>query len=73
MRKKLLFFFISLYAFSIHAQQLYFPDAEWQIKKPEDRLCEVSGLRRFKQTVSKLFHYLYCQRQDAYNFKVWRL
>jgi CubicO group peptidase (beta-lactamase class C family) len=36
MKRKLLFLFISLYAITVAAQQTYFPDADWQIKKPEE-------------------------------------
>ncbi|NCU04848.1 MAG: serine hydrolase [Chitinophagaceae bacterium] len=36
MIKKLLLFVLSVYAFTLHAQQNYFPDADWQIKKPEE-------------------------------------
>jgi CubicO group peptidase (beta-lactamase class C family) len=35
-KRKLLLLFISLYAITVAAQQTYFPDAEWQIKKPEE-------------------------------------
>jgi CubicO group peptidase (beta-lactamase class C family) len=36
MKRKIFLFFISLYAITANAQQLYFPDADWQIKKPEE-------------------------------------
>ena len=36
MFKKLIFLFISLYAITVQAQQPYFPDADWQLKKPEE-------------------------------------
>jgi CubicO group peptidase (beta-lactamase class C family) len=36
MRKKIVLVFISLYAFTIQSQQVYFPDADWQTKKPEE-------------------------------------
>ena len=36
MRKKIFLLFVSLYAITVHAQQLYFPDADWQVKKPEE-------------------------------------
>ena len=36
MKRKLFLFFISLYALTANAQQPYFPDADWQIKKPEE-------------------------------------
>jgi CubicO group peptidase (beta-lactamase class C family) len=36
MERKIFLFFISLYAIAANAQQLYFPDADWQIKKPEE-------------------------------------
>ena len=36
MRKKIFVLFVSLYAITVHAQQLYFPDANWQVKKPEE-------------------------------------
>jgi CubicO group peptidase (beta-lactamase class C family) len=36
MKRKLLFLFISLYTITAVAQQTYFPDADWQIKKPEE-------------------------------------
>ena len=36
MRKKIFVLFVSLYAITVHAQQLYFPDADWQVKKPEE-------------------------------------
>jgi CubicO group peptidase (beta-lactamase class C family) len=36
MIRKLLLFIVSVYAINIHAQQLYFPDADWQTKKPEE-------------------------------------
>ncbi len=36
MRKKIVFFFISLFALGVNAQQAYFPGAEWQTKKPEE-------------------------------------
>lgn len=36
MRKKIFILFVSLYAITVHAQQLYFPDANWQVKKPEE-------------------------------------
>jgi CubicO group peptidase (beta-lactamase class C family) len=34
--KKITLFFISLCAFAAYAQQPYFPEAEWQVKKPEE-------------------------------------
>lgn len=34
--KKISILLLVLYAFSSHAQQTYFPDADWQTKKPED-------------------------------------
>lgn len=36
MRKTVLFLLIALCTYTIHAQQIYFPDAEWQTKKPEE-------------------------------------
>ncbi len=36
MIRKLLLFIVSVYAINSHAQQLYFPDADWQTKKPEE-------------------------------------
>ncbi len=36
MKRKLLLLFVSLYAITVAAQQTYFPDAGWQIKKPEE-------------------------------------
>jgi CubicO group peptidase (beta-lactamase class C family) len=36
MKRKIFIFFISLYAITANAQQFYFPDADWQIKKPEE-------------------------------------
>jgi CubicO group peptidase (beta-lactamase class C family) len=36
MTKKILFLLIGLYTFTIQAQQTYFPDADWQTKKPEE-------------------------------------
>jgi CubicO group peptidase (beta-lactamase class C family) len=36
MKRKLLLLFISLYTITVDAQQTYFPDADWQIKKPEE-------------------------------------
>jgi hypothetical protein len=36
MKRKLLLLFVSLYAITVAAQQTYFPDADWQIKKPEE-------------------------------------
>ncbi len=36
MKRKLFLFFISIYAITANAQQPYFPDADWQIKKPEE-------------------------------------
>ncbi len=36
MRKKLLTCLFSFFFINIYAQQLYFPDVEWQVKKPED-------------------------------------
>jgi CubicO group peptidase (beta-lactamase class C family) len=36
MKRKLLLLFISLYTITVAAQQTYFPDADWQIKKPEE-------------------------------------
>jgi CubicO group peptidase (beta-lactamase class C family) len=36
MKRKLLLLFVSLYAIAVAAQQTYFPDADWQIKKPEE-------------------------------------
>jgi CubicO group peptidase (beta-lactamase class C family) len=36
MKRRLLLIFICLYAINVHAQQLYYPDADWQIKKPEE-------------------------------------
>ena len=36
MRKKIFILFVSLYAITVQAQQLYFPDANWQVKKPEE-------------------------------------
>jgi CubicO group peptidase (beta-lactamase class C family) len=36
MRKNFLLFILSLYVLTVDAQQLYFPDADWQIKKPEE-------------------------------------
>jgi CubicO group peptidase (beta-lactamase class C family) len=36
MKRKLFLFFISLNAIAANAQQIYFPDADWQIKKPEE-------------------------------------
>ena len=36
MLNKLLLLFVSLYSFTIHAQQAYFPDALWQTKTPEE-------------------------------------
>ena len=35
MRKKIFILFVGLYAITVQAQQLYFPDADWQVKKPE--------------------------------------
>jgi CubicO group peptidase (beta-lactamase class C family) len=35
-KRKLLLLFISLYALTVAAQQTYFPDADWQVKKPEE-------------------------------------
>ncbi|MBP8238604.1 MAG: serine hydrolase, partial [Saprospiraceae bacterium] len=34
--KKILFILFVSQVLAVHAQQLYFPDAEWQIKKPEE-------------------------------------
>jgi CubicO group peptidase (beta-lactamase class C family) len=36
MSKKIFVLFLSLYVLAADAQQLYFPDADWQIKKPEE-------------------------------------
>jgi CubicO group peptidase (beta-lactamase class C family) len=36
MKRKLFLFFVCLYAITANAQQPYFPDADWQIKKPEE-------------------------------------
>jgi len=36
MLKKLVLLFISLYTITAQAQQQYFPDAEWQVKRPEE-------------------------------------
>lgn len=36
MRKKLLLLILCLYALTVDAQQPYFPEAEWQTKKPEE-------------------------------------
>ncbi len=36
MSKKLFILFLSMYVLAVDAQQLYFPEAEWQIKKPEE-------------------------------------
>ncbi len=36
MRKKFFILFVSLYAITVHAQQLYFPGTDWQVKKPEE-------------------------------------
>lgn len=36
MIKKIVFLLIGLYTFTIQAQQTYFPDADWQTKKPEE-------------------------------------
>jgi CubicO group peptidase (beta-lactamase class C family) len=36
MKRKLLFLFVSLYTLTVAAQQTYFPDTDWQIKKPEE-------------------------------------
>jgi CubicO group peptidase (beta-lactamase class C family) len=36
MRKKSFILIVSLYAITVHAQQLYFPGADWQVKKPEE-------------------------------------
>lgn len=36
MKRRLLLLFVSLYAITVAAQQSYFPDADWQIKKPEE-------------------------------------
>ncbi len=36
MKRKLLLLFVSLYAITVAAQQTYFPDTDWQIKKPEE-------------------------------------
>jgi CubicO group peptidase (beta-lactamase class C family) len=36
MGRKLLLLFISLYTLTVAAQQTYFPDADWQIKKSEE-------------------------------------
>ncbi len=36
MKKKLLFLLLALHAFILPAQQVYFPDADWQTKKPEE-------------------------------------
>ena len=36
MKRKLLLLFVSLYAITVAAQQTYFPDADWEIKKPEE-------------------------------------
>jgi CubicO group peptidase (beta-lactamase class C family) len=36
MTKKIVFLLIGLYTFTIQAQQTYFPDADWQTKKPEE-------------------------------------
>jgi CubicO group peptidase (beta-lactamase class C family) len=36
MKRKLLVLFVSLYTITVTAQQTYFPDADWQIKKPEE-------------------------------------
>ena len=36
MRKIFFILFLSLYVLAVDAQQLYFPDADWQIKKPEE-------------------------------------
>ena len=36
MFKKIILLFISIYTITIQAQQPYFPDAEWQLKKPEE-------------------------------------
>ncbi len=35
-QKTILTFVLLLFVFSVNAQQLYFPDAEWQLKKPQD-------------------------------------
>ncbi len=35
-QKTVLTFVLLLFVFSVNAQQLYFPDAEWQLKKPQD-------------------------------------
>ncbi len=36
MKRKLLLLFITLYTITVTAQQLYFPDTVWQIKKPAE-------------------------------------
>jgi len=36
MRKIFMLFISSMFVLAVHAQQLYFPDTEWQIKKPEE-------------------------------------
>ncbi len=36
MLKKILLLFIGLYTITVEAQQLYFPETVWQVKKPED-------------------------------------
>ena len=35
MKKIVFLFFVSFYAFTVHAQQLYFPGTDWELKKPE--------------------------------------
>ena len=36
MRKKIVILFVNLYAFSVTAQQPYFPDADWLVKNPTE-------------------------------------
>ena len=36
MRKIFFILFVSMYVLAVHAQQPYFPDTEWQVKKPEE-------------------------------------
>ncbi len=36
MSKKFIILFLSMYVLAVDAQQLYFPGAEWQVKKPEE-------------------------------------
>ena len=36
MRKKIFVLFVCFAAITVHAQQLYYPDADWQTKKPEE-------------------------------------